>query len=179
MISKAVILLLAGLASGSAGAVQTVSGPAISQFGKITSLPNAAMQPDPKIKYRVAFNISKAPAEPDLVNAGLEKVARYMNLLAAGGVPPAEAEVVVVVHGPATELVLSNDSFRRRHGTDNPNRLLIEALSDAGVAVHVCGQALARQKIAHSEVLSKVTVDLAALVTLTTLQLKGWSVIDD
>jgi intracellular sulfur oxidation DsrE/DsrF family protein len=76
------------------------------------------------------------------------------------------------------------DAFRieplsAAYGASNPNIALIEALTKAGIEVHVCGQALASQRIAQADVLSDVTIDFSALVTLTTLQLKGWSVVAD
>jgi intracellular sulfur oxidation DsrE/DsrF family protein len=179
MIIKATALVLAPLIFGAPAMARDAANPQIAGFGKIVRLPHAAMQPDRELDYRVAFNISKAAAQPDQVNPGLEKVARYINLLAASGVHPKKGSILAVVHGPATELVLNQGAFRRKHGTGNPNIPLIEALAEAGVEVHVCGQALAGQKIAHSEVFSGVTIDLSALVTLTTLQLKGWSVVSD
>lgn len=92
---------------------------------------------------------------------------------------PENRHVLAIVHGPATELVLDHDAFRARHKRDNPNIALIEALARAGVEVHVCAQALAGQKIARDEVSPAVVIDLSALTTLTTLELKGWSVMSD
>lgn len=178
MIIKAVALALATTSPGAPPMNQSPAHPAIAQFGKINPLPEAAMQPDPTLDYRVAFNITKA-AKPGEVNPSLDKVARYINLLASGGVRPEKDNIVAVVHGPATELVLDHAAFRRKHGINNPNIPLIEALSKAGIEVHVCGQALAAQKIDRKDVTRLVTVDLSALVTLTTLQLKGWSVVAD
>ena len=178
MFPERMTLVLAMMLMGAPAMAQPTASP-IPNFGKITSLPNAAMQPDPKVDYRVAFNITKAAARPDQVNPSLEKVARYINLLAAGGVHPSKGNVVAVVHGPATDVALKNNAFQRKHGGRNPNIPLIEALGKAGVEVHVCGQALASQQIPQADVFKGVTVDLSALVTLTTLQQKGWSVISD
>ena len=178
MFAKGMTLVLAVMLMGAPAVAQPTSSP-IPNFGKITSLPNAAMQPDPKVDYRVAFNITRAAAKPDQVNPSLEKVARYINLLAAGGVHPSNGSVLAVVHGRATDLVLKDNAFQRKHGVSNPNIALIKALEKAGVQVHVCGQALAGRQIAQADVSTGVTVDLSALVTLTTLQQKGWSVISD
>ncbi|CAM5579177.1 DsrE family protein [Sphingobium scionense] len=54
---------------------------------------------------------------------------------------------------------------------------LIEELQRAGVAIHVCSHALANQKIERNDVAKDVMIDLAAMVTLANLQLKGWAVI--
>ena len=45
----------------------------------------------------------------------------------------------------------------------------------AGVSVRVCGQAVAKWGIARSEILPGVQVDLSAMTTLVTLQLKGYA----
>ena len=178
MFAKGMPLILAITLVGTPAVGQPTSSP-IPNFGKITPLPNAAMQPDPEVEYRVAFNITKAAAKPDQVNQGLEKVARYINLLASAEVHPRNGNVWAVVHGKATDVVLKDNAFQRKHGVSNPNIALIEALGKAGVQVHVCGQALAGQQIPRADVYTGVTVDLSALVTLTTLQQRGWSVISD
>lgn len=166
-------------AMGTQAFAQSPINPVITPYGKIAPAPTAAMQPDLALDYRVVFSITKAPPAPDKLNPSLERVARYLNLLAAGGVKPANRHVIAVVHGPATQLVLNHRAFRAKHGIDNPNITLIEALRRAGVEVHVCAQALAGQKITSSDMSPLVVTDLSALTTLTTLQLKGWSVMTD
>lgn len=178
MFAKGMTFVVAVMLVGTPAVGQPATSP-VPNFGKITPLPNAPMQPDPKVEYRVAFNITKAAAKPDQVNPSLEKVARYINLLASAGVHPRRGNVLAIVHGPATDIVLEQNAFRRKHGLSNPNLALIRALTEAGVEVHVCGQALAGQQIAQADVFTGVTVDLSALVALTTLELKGWSVSND
>lgn len=172
-------LAAALLATATTAMAQDAHNPVVAKFGRINPAPDAAMQPDPSLDYRVAFNVTKAPSDPKMVNPSLDKVARYLNLLAAGKVSPKPGNILAVVHGPATELVLSHKAYRAKHGMDNPNLALVEALRKAGAEVHVCSQALAGQRIAKADVASLVTVDLSALTTLTTLQMKGWSVMND
>lgn len=83
-----------------------------------------------------------------------------------------------MAHWKATDLVLS-DAYRRKHSTENPNLAPLQALSEMGVEVHVCGHALAAQKISTEEVSSTVVVDLSALISLATLQLNGWAVVNE
>lgn len=173
------MLAMAMASAGTEVMAQAPRNPVIAPYGKIMPAPNAAMQPDPKLDYRVVFSISRAPPAPGKLNSSVERVARFVNLLAAGGVKPENRHIIAVVHGPATELVLDHRAFRARHRVENPNIALIEALGRAGVEVHVCAQALAGQKIASSDVSPLVVTDLSALTTLTTLQLKGWSVMTD
>jgi intracellular sulfur oxidation DsrE/DsrF family protein len=82
-------------------------------------------------------------------------------------------------HGPATFAVLTAAGMTARGKGANPSEALIAQLKTAGVRVDVCGQALAGAKIARSEVLPDVQVDLSALTTLSTLQLKGYALLPD
>lgn len=178
MIGPAFISILAAI-SLEATATKERSHPSVPTNGAIVPVPDAAMRADPKLDYRVAFSVTKAAPLSDQVNPSLEKVARYVNLLRSEGVPRQRVSIVVAVHGAATGSLLTNEAYTRKHGDPNPNVELISELREAGVSVHVCGQALAGQKIERSSLLPGVLVDLSALVTLTTLQLKGWAVVTD
>ena len=75
--------------------------------------------------------------------------------------------------------MLNEAGLKARGKAANPSAQLIGELTKAGVSVHVCGQALAGAKIARSEVLPEVQVDLSALTTLSTLQLRGYALLPD
>src|SRR3546814_10047128 len=124
--------------------------------------------PDSSLRYRVVFSINEA-APAGEVNRSLEKVARYLNLLAAGGIRPDAGDIVAVVHGPATPIVAINP--------DNPNLALIAALQEAGVTVAICSQAMNRAELSADDLAPGVRVDAAAITTLTNLQLRGWAVV--
>lgn len=151
----------------------------VPHFGAVVPLPEAANQPDPAIDYRVVFDIDTAASDKSAPHPALVKVARFLNLLAIRGVRPRDGDVVAIVHGPATPAIMTQEAHKERFGYENPNHALIAELEAAGAQVHVCGQALRVQKIAASEVAPKVTIDLAALTTLATLQLKGFALIAD
>lgn len=157
----------------------TASPPAVPGHGPIAPAPETANQPDPAIRYRVVFNITKAPNDPAQANPSLIKVARFLNLLATRDIRPAPGDIVAIVHGPATPLVLSDAAYKAKFEVSNPNLALIAALKQAGAQVHVCSQALHGQQISSASVAEDVTVDLAALTTLATLQLQGFAVIPD
>src|SRR3546814_13067852 len=91
------------------------------------------------------------------LNRSLEKVARYLNLLAAGGIRPDAGDIVAVVHGPATPIVAINP--------DNPNLALIAALQEAGVTVAICSQAMNRAELSAADLAPGVRVDAAAIPT--------------
>lgn len=171
-------LALIGLLMPASAIAQDARHPVISGHGAITPMADAANMPDKALAYRALFNITKG-AEPGKVNPSLDKVARFVNLLGSGGVLAKRGDLVAIIHGAATPLVLSDAAYRARFGKPNPNTPLIAALRQAGVEVHVCGQALAGHKIGRDELNGDIIVDLSAMTTLSTLQLKGWALIPD
>lgn len=101
-----------------------------------------------------------------------------MNLLGESDVRPKPGDVVAIIHGDATPIVLSEAAYAKRHsGSLNSNLELIPRLRDAGVSVRVCSQALAGRSIAVEEVDKLVAVDVAAVTTLANLQLRGYALI--
>lgn len=154
--------------------------PALQNYGAISPMPGAKERPDRSLRYRVLFSVTKAASSPDRVNPSLEKVARFLNLLAADGVRPSPDDVAVVIHGPATALVIADASYAERTKmTINPNLPLIAALRSAGVSVRVCSQALVGNGIDPANVDKSVEIDVSALTTMATLQLRGWVLIPD
>lgn len=171
----AAALLLA--ATAIAAESNTNENAVVPGYGKIHAVPEARERPDKGLRYRVVFNVTEAADSPDKVNPGLDKVARFLNLLSQDGVRPQPGDVVAVVHGPATPAVMSDGEYRAKTGAANANLELIRRLEDAGAEVRVCGQALASRNIAHEAVDKRVQVDVAALVTLANLQLRGYALL--
>ena len=149
--------------------------PVIKDAGKIVSLPDAAVQPDAGLKYKVVFDITAWPTMQGKEVPGLDKVARLINVFASAGMGPDKLDLVLVMHGPATEVVLKPDVFSKKHGFANPNRDLIDQLKKAGVTLYVCGQGLAEHDIAHQDVDPQFTIALSALTVVPTYQLKGYA----
>ena len=143
---------------------------AIPNYGRITPVEGLAEVADPSLRYKVVFNITSDSISGD-VNRSLDKVARYMNLLASGGVRPEPGNIVAVVSGPATPIVANNP--------DNPNLPLITALQGLGVTVSVCSQAMHRAQLSADDLAPNVRIDASGLTTLTNLQLRGWAVVYD
>lgn len=158
---------------------QSASHPVISKFGGISPMPDAANKPAPGETLRAIFNITKPATEPSLPNPSLEKVARFINLTGSVGHQPQASDLIAIVHGPATPIVMSDASYRARFGVPNPNLPLIEALLEQGVQIHVCGQALAGSKISKDDLSNGVVTDLSAMTTLVKYQAKGWALIPD
>ncbi|MCL7422028.1 MAG: DsrE family protein [Methylobacter sp.] len=58
-------------------------------------------------------------------------------MFALSNMPTECLKIVLVVHGPATPIVLKNDACRQRHQTDNPNTELIQILMRSGVDLFI------------------------------------------
>lgn len=148
--------------------------PTIRGYGAIHPLPHAAYRPRPGETYRIVFSLTKAPASPDKVNPALDHVARMVNLYTSAGVPLRHLRFVAVAAGGATDIALDNAHYRAAHGSDNPNLPLIAALRKAGVDVAVCGQAVIEHHFRYGWIAPDVTLALSALTTITTLEHRGY-----
>lgn len=154
--------------------------PVVQGYGAIAPMPDAKERPDHALRYRVLFSVNKVAASPDQANPNLEKVARFLNLLGADGVRPAPGDVAVVISGPATPLVMNDAAYAERTKiAKNPNLPLIAALKAVGVSVRVCSQALVGNKVDPATVDKGIEIDVSALTTTATLQLRGWALIPD
>lgn len=169
-----VLPVLAGAAAEPAGFWST---PTITGYGKIHYLPNTAYKPVPGQTYRIVFSLTQAAKSPSQVNLSLDHVARTVNLYVAAGVPLDHLKFVAVASGAATPLVLNDARYRAAYGVPNPNLPLIVELRHAGVDVAVCGQAVAEHHFRYSWVDRQVTLSLSALTTVTTLEHKGYDLV--
>lgn len=176
------IWLAIGLCAANYAVPSVAAGPSfpvIKGYGGIQPTEGAAERPDKKVRYRVLFNVTKASPAPGKINPTLDRMARFINLLGAEGVVPVRGDLVAIVHGQATALVMDNASYRARFGVANPNLELIERLRQNGAEVHVCSQALAGNMISRKMVYPAIQVDVSAITTLANLQLKGYALIPD
>lgn len=147
--------------------------PQVTGYGGIVQLPNAAEPP--RRGTKIIFDIT-VDTKPEELNKGLESVARYLNLNADAGFRTADVKLAVVLHGPATKTSLGDAAYASRNDTkNNPNSELIHKLKECGVEIFVCGQSLARNKFALTEVDSEVTVAVSAMTVIANKQQDGYS----
>lgn len=150
--------------------------PLIKGYGGVVPLPNAPHQPRKGTK--VVFEVAAAGTTPDGVNKGLVRIARFANVMAVGGLKPADYKVTAVLHGEATSAVLSDAAYAARFKAKaNPNLPLVKRLTEAGIEVAVCGQALAVKQFETEEVAPEVTVVLAAATMVIERQAEGYAYI--
>lgn len=169
-----IVFMLLGLQSLQA---QTKVNPLIKHFGTVSEVPFSEENPDKKLDYKVIVEVSTDNPKPEAIHEFFEKVAAVVNLHALGGVTPDKLHVVMVIHGPAAQFVVNDTEYRKKFNSDNPNVPLFKELTAAGVKVFVCGQSLNKRNISKDQVTPEVKPALSAITTLTTYQLKGYSIL--
>jgi intracellular sulfur oxidation DsrE/DsrF family protein len=166
-------LLLTGLAA--ATGAQQLSGPLVTRGGKHYPVPNPTLATPVDHIYKIAWDMKVASAKPDSVNSALDVPARFLNQSAALGMPRANVQIAIVVHGTAGEELLSNAEYRARKGVDNPNIALLEELSKAGVQIILCGQTMGSRKMARDQILPFVKISPSAVWAHAVLQKQGFT----
>nr|CBX31756.1 hypothetical protein N47_N25810 [uncultured Desulfobacterium sp.] len=73
--------------------------PVIKGYGPVHLLPDAAVQPDKSIDYKILFDITKAADNKVKINQGLDHIARLINVFASAGMMPNKMKLVAVIHG--------------------------------------------------------------------------------
>jgi intracellular sulfur oxidation DsrE/DsrF family protein len=170
-IAVAVVLMVSSVA-----AAQEWQYPVIKDYGPALSLPNAAVQPDTTLEYKILFDIGSDKTEgSEGYNFQLAHVARLINIFATAGVMPDRMKLVAVVHSAATPIILTNEQYKATYKKDNPNLKLITELKQAGVVLYVCGQSLGDFKYKNEWVNPDITIALSAQVVIPTYELKGYA----
>ncbi len=168
------IILLALFLTSTLLSAQEAKHPIIEKYGGIYEIENAIL-PDSDMEYDIVIDLKLLDRDKESVNRGLNNVARMMNLHGLGGVKAENLTVAVVIHGGATDLVLTNDAYQNRYEVDNPNLELIDILKEAGVEIYVCGQSLLSRNYAQSEVNPQINIGLSMLTVFTTYMLNGFA----
>jgi intracellular sulfur oxidation DsrE/DsrF family protein len=158
-------------------AAQQKVNPVIKTTGGIYEIPVATVTPDPTLKYKIVVDVAAGHSSPDSLRQGLYLVSRMMNLFSVGGVPDAQVEVVLAIHGGTTIGVMNNDSYRARFGIDNPSLDLLKELKSVGVRLTVCGQSLVARKIPFEAVAEEVEIATSMLTTIAMYQIQGFKLL--
>lgn len=143
--------------------------------GAPTPVPDPSFRAPAGLDYKVVWDVTEAPAKPSEMPPGLARPANFLMIAEANGVPRDRVHLAIIVSGGATSAILTNEAYRAAHGVDNRNIALLRAMTDAGVQVIVCGQALAGRKIARDQVLPFVRVATSATFARATLHAQGYA----
>jgi intracellular sulfur oxidation DsrE/DsrF family protein len=169
-IAGLMMLMMAGAAAGTPASADTLAVP---HFGAIVDVPGAQMRPDASASYHVVFGVTKAAPASGSANPSLDRVARFVNLLAHYGVPRDHVHVVAIVSGPATGIVAKAGT------TPSPDAQLVAELIAAGVSIDLCSQAAHAHGLAQADLLPGVRLDVSAITTIATLQAQGYAYLPD
>ena len=178
---KFIVVLLAALQVASAQNMdaETIpwTTPLIQGYGPVKYNPTLAIQPDKTLDYKVIVKVVK-PERRDGVNNSLWHIARLMNLLYASHVKTSNIHVAAMIAGRATDVVLTDEAYKKRFHRENPDLKLINELAKHGVKLYVCSQALAEHHIDPSTEVNKDVINtLSGITDLATLQLRGYVLI--
>ncbi|MGW8122980.1 DsrE family protein [Roseivirga echinicomitans] len=157
------------------GFSQTKINPIIKGYGGIVDAPFAKEKPNPNMEYKIVIDVATGDANPKAVMYSLENVARLLNLHAMGGVPAKNMKVILAIHGEAIWSTLDNESYRAKHGIDNPHIPLFKELEAAGVKLFACSQSLFARNIDYKKLDPSITVATSMLSVMTTYQLQGYA----
>lgn len=152
---------------------QKGANPIVKNFGTIYEIENAVL-PYQDREYKIVIDLKNLQTNKNSINAGLNNVARMMNLHGLGGVKPENLHVAVAIHGGATEIILNNEAYKKKNNTNNPNLELIKELKEAGVELYVCGQSLIGRNYDQDEVNKDVKIGLSMLTVVTSYMLDGY-----
>lgn len=150
------------------------AGTVIENYGQVASVETT--MPIPKwAKFKVLFDTAKG-AEPGSVNRTLESAARFLNMHAEAGVAETDMKVAVVFHGKGSFDLTKADFYGAKFdGAENATAGLIEALSEKGVRVILCGQSAAYHGVANDDLLPGVEMALSAMTAHALLQQQGYT----
>lgn len=140
-------------------------------------VPEATPMADKSMKYKIIVDLSKGSVKPDSVNDGIEKLARLVNMHLDAGIPKENLDVVGVFHFLGTPNIMTDEAYKKKFGINNPNTLIINELAKHGVKFYVCGQSLRARKLTDEPRNENIKVALSAMLTFSTLQGKGYSMI--
>jgi intracellular sulfur oxidation DsrE/DsrF family protein len=150
------------------------TGPVVIDFGPAYAVPNPGL-PTPMLQeLKVRFDVAETPSDVKTLSPQFETAARFLNMHVKAGVSRDRLKVAIVVHGSAAKDVLGNDAYRKRHGVDNPNASLLEALQKAGVRVYLCGQTAGSRGIVAADVAPVVKLALSAMTAHLVLNSEGY-----
>ncbi len=158
-------------------AQEKITGPVIPGFGPVWKIPNPSYPTDTTATFRAVFDVMNSPEDKTRVNPWIETAARFLNMHAASGVDPDRLKVALVVHNQASTDLLNNSEYRRRFGSENPNRDLLRALMESGAEVILCGQSSIAREVPIEVTVEGVKRSLSAMTALIQLQDQGYRLI--
>jgi intracellular sulfur oxidation DsrE/DsrF family protein len=173
-LSAAAALAVALTPAGSALPTEPTRGPVVADFGASYAVRNPGLATPMLQEMRVRFDVAVTPDDVAALNPQFERAAQFLNMHAKAGMSPERLKVAIVVHDAAAKDVLGHEAYRHRHGVDNPNLALLDALERSGARLYLCGQTAGKLGIAPSDVAAPVQMALSATTAHLVLDADGY-----
>lgn len=153
-------------------------GSVIPDFGTIYEVTDPNFKTNINTDLKVVFDVGRTFKDNTKVNPLINTAARFLNMHVDAGVSIKKLKVALVIHGNAANDILNNEKYHAKYGIDNPNTKLVEALSQKGVQIILCGQTAAHRKISKKDVLPNIKFSLSAMTALVQLQNENYRLIN-
>lgn len=154
-------------------ASEFTSGPTIEKFGKNALVESADQLQEEQI-FKVVFDVAKQ-GETDKPNRSIDSLARFINMHVRAGVKPENISLALVVHGKASNDLISNKAYEKKFQTDNPNHALINELLKNRTQIFLCGQSATYYEINKEDLHHGVQLSLSAMTAHALLQQQGYT----
>lgn len=151
-----------------------INGPVIKDYGATYEVINPEIETEINTEMKVIFDVDKSSDDKSEVNKYIEVAARFLNMHVNAGMKPEQLKAAMTIHAGAAQDVFTNEAYKEKFGIDNPNLKLINALSEAGVDVIVCGQSAAKNNMSREDINPNVKIALSATTALIQFQNKGY-----
>ncbi len=153
------------------------AGPIITDYGFVFKVENTDYKVNTSKELKAVFDIMNSPEDTKKRNSSIETAARFLNMHAQENVPTNKLHAVLVVHNNASKDIITNEAYKKRYGTDNPNEEMIKVLMNSGVQVIFCGQSSMARGFPKEELIPGVQLSLSAMTALIQLQDEGYRLI--
>jgi intracellular sulfur oxidation DsrE/DsrF family protein len=147
------------------------------KWSGVLPVKNVEARPDTSLSYKLLINLTlwdRDSAHLREVNDGLSSIGRLINLHVSSGVPKENLDIVVVTHGGALNVFLTDSAYRKKFRQPNPNLETIKKLASLKVKFMGCGQAEEYLNITRDDVVPELKTAHDAQTMLSYYQLKGY-----
>jgi intracellular sulfur oxidation DsrE/DsrF family protein len=148
-------------------------GPIFKNYGENTAVQGGLVSPKHQ-RFKVVFDISDQ-AQGGTTNRNFNSVARFINMHVRAGVPKANIEVAMIVHGKASNDLMSDKAYSNKFNQTNPSSELVNLLAGSGVTIYLCGQSASYHSIRRADLNQNVALSLSAMTINALLQQQGYT----
>lgn len=157
--------------------IKSTTGPVFDDLGPVYSIDNDDFPLDVSQQFKAIFDVERKQTDPSEQNSIISSLHRYYNMHVRSGVPVENIHLAFVLHGGSTKDALSSAAYKEKYKVDNPNKELIETLSEMGVGIYICGQSMSSRGYKKEDLLPQVKVGLSAMTVLTVYQMNNYAMI--